>query len=128
MDKATKCSLPECSTELSISGNESTECRKAKGLSQKELADLFNTSHTTIGKYERDEMTPSIDVAKKISKYLNTTIGYLLGETQDMNVLKDPDMLKRLNDIAVLPENDKNNILYTIDNLLAAAKTRLAYK
>lgn len=45
-----------------------------------------------------------------------------------MNVLKDPDMLKRLNDISVLPENDKINILYTIDNLLAAAKTRQAYK
>jgi len=45
-----------------------------------------------------------------------------------MNLLKDRDMLKRLKDISVLPDTDKSNILYTIDNLLAAAKTRLAYK
>ena len=45
-------------------GKRLTECRKAKNLSQKELAEAFITSHTTIGKYERDEMAPSIDAAK----------------------------------------------------------------
>ncbi len=59
-------------------GKKLTECRKAKNLSQKELAKIFNTSHTTIGKYERDEMMPSIDAARKIVKILNTTVGYLL--------------------------------------------------
>jgi len=42
--------------------------------------------------------------------------------------IKDPDMLKRLNDIAALPKEDKSHIIYTIDNLLASVKTRLAYK
>lgn len=37
-------------------------------------------------------------------------------------------MLKRLNDIAALPKEDKSHIIYTIDNLLASVKTRLAYK
>jgi hypothetical protein len=46
----------------------------------------------------------------------------------ESRVLKDPDMLKRLNDIASLPDDDKSHILYTIDNLLASVKTRLAYK
>jgi hypothetical protein len=55
-------------------------------------------------------------------------MGYLLGETKESAVLKDLGMLKRLNDIVALPEEDKNHILYTIDNLLASAKTRLAYK
>ncbi|NQY08214.1 MAG: hypothetical protein HRT71_01685 [Flavobacteriales bacterium] len=60
-----------------------------------------------------------------------TVVGYLLGETNEvnlLNLLKDPDMLKRLNDIAALPDSDKSHILYTIDNLLASVKTRLAYK
>jgi len=36
--------------------------------------------------------------------------------------------VKRLNDIVNLPESDKSHILYTIDNLLASVKTRLAYR
>ena len=62
-----------------------------------------------------------------VAKLLNTTVGYLLGETEQTNLLSDPDMLKRLNDIANLPNTDKEHILYTIDNLLASVKTRLAY-
>jgi len=98
-----------------------------KKISQSELAKTLKTSTSVIGRYERDEMTPSIDAAKKIAKILNTTVGYLLGETKETNLLSDPDMLKRLNDIAALPDTDKKHILYAIDNLLASVKTRLAY-
>jgi len=77
----------------------------SQGLSQQDLAKLLETSYTVIGKYERDEMKPSIDVAKKLAKLVDTTVGYLLGESKDMNVLKDPNMLKRLNDIQSFPEN-----------------------
>ena len=38
-------------------------------------------------------------VAKKLAAILNTTVGYLLDESGQESVLKDPDMLKRLNDI-----------------------------
>lgn len=103
-------------------------CREAKSFSQQGLAKQMNTSYTVIGKYERDEMIPSIDVAKNLAKLLDTTVGYLVGETDEVNLLRDPEMLKRLNDIAALPDADKSHILYTIDNLLASVKTRLAYK
>ena len=109
-------------------GKRLSELRKAKSLSQKDLAKIFKTSHTTIGKYERDEMTPSIEAAKKLAKILDTTVSYLLGETEDMELLKDPDMLKRLNDINDLPPKDKEGILFAIDGLLRDAKTRLAYQ
>lgn len=71
---------------------------------------------------------PSIDVAKKLADLLNTTVAYLVGETQDNELLKDTDMLKRLKDINDLPEQDKQAILYNLDALLRDAKTRLAYK
>ena len=108
-------------------GKKIASLRKEQKMSQSELAKTLKTSTSVIGRYERDEMTPSIDAAKKIAKILNTTVGYLLGETKETNLLSDPDMLKRLNDIAALPDTDKNHILYTIDNLLASVKTRLAY-
>lgn len=105
-------------------GKKLAECRKAKNLSQKELAELFKTSHTTIGKYERDEMTPSIDAAKKLAKILDTTAGYLLGESEDRELLKDPTMLKRLNDISKFPEQDKTCILYALDAMINNVKLK----
>ncbi|NQY11218.1 MAG: helix-turn-helix transcriptional regulator [Flavobacteriales bacterium] len=103
-------------------GNKLSECRKAKGLSQKELAKLLNTSHSVIGKYEREEMTPSIEAAVKLANLLDTTVGYLLGENKDANLFKDPAMLKRLQDIDNLSKDDKSGVLYSLDNLLKAAK------
>lgn len=102
-----------------------TECRKAKNLSQKELAKIFNTSHTTIGKYERDEMIPSIEAAKKLAQILDTTVGYLLGENEQSDLFKDKKMLQRLQDIAGLPERERSSILLTIDNFIKAAKINL---
>jgi transcriptional regulator with XRE-family HTH domain len=108
-------------------GKKLRACRDAKGLSQRDLAKLLNTSYSVIGKYERDEMLPSIEAAKNIAKLVDTTVGYLLGESSDMNVLKDKTMLKRLNEIIALPDRDKDHILYTIDHLLASVKTQQAY-
>ena len=106
-------------------GKKLTECRKAKNLSQKELAELFKTSHTTIGKYERDEMIPSIDAAKKLANILDTTIGYLLGEDEQANLFKDQKMLKRLQDIMGLPDREKDCLITTIDHFIKAAKINM---
>lgn len=103
-------------------GKRLMECRKAKNLSQKELAEIFNTSHTTIGKYERDEMIPSIDAAKKLAKILDTSVGYLLGENDQANLFKDPKMLQRFQDIAVLPEKEKECLITTVDHFIKASK------
>ena len=108
-------------------GKKLRECREVKKLSQNELAKLIEAHHSIIGKYERDEVKPSIDVVKKIANILETTVGYLLGESQDSQVLKDPAMLQRLNDISLLKENDKEHILYTLDAMIRDIKTRQAY-
>ena len=104
-------------------GKKLRECREAKGLSQQELAKKLGSAHTVIGRYERDEMTPSIEVAK----LLDTTVGYLLGEATNSDTFKDPAMLQRLNEISALPEEDKHCILYTIDSLLQNARTKKAF-
>lgn len=106
-------------------GKRLTESRKAKNLSQKELAEIFNTSHTTIGKYERDEMTPSIDAAKKLAHILDTSVGYLLGENEQSDLFKDPLMLKRFQDIATLPEKDRECLLTTVDHFIKSAKINM---
>lgn len=110
---------------MSSFGQRVAACRKAKNLSQKELAEIFNTSHTTIGKYERDEMIPSIEAAKKLAAILDTTVGYLLGENEASDLFKDKKMLQRLQDIMKLPEQERESILMTLDHFIKASKINL---
>jgi hypothetical protein len=56
-----------------------------------------------------------------LAKILDTTVGYLLGETEQ-DLFKDKKMLQRLQDIASMPEKEKNSILLTIDNFIKAVK------
>ena len=105
-------------------GNKLKECRSVKGLSQTELAKQINSYHSIIGKYERDEVKPTIDVVKKLADVLETTVGYLLGEIEDRELLKDPSMLKRLNDIAKFPDTDKQCILYALDAMINNVKLK----
>ena len=103
-------------------GKRLTECRKAKDLSQTDLAKAFGTSHTTIGKYERDEMTPSIEAAKKLAKILDTTVGYLLGENEQADLFKDPAMLTRLSELEKIDSENKSHIITVVDSFIKAVK------
>lgn len=105
-------------------GKKLKECRDAKKVSQNELAKRIDAHHSIIGKYERDEVKPSIDVVKKLADVLDTTVGYLLGETADRDLLKDPAMLNRLNDISSLSNEEQGHIIYTLDAMIKAAKLK----
>lgn len=88
------------------------------------LAKMLKTSHSGIGRYEREEMVPSIEVVKKTADFLKTTVGCLLVETDDINMFRDSGMLKRFNDINGIPDDDHNHIIYTIDAMLNNAKLK----
>ncbi len=105
-------------------GKKLRESREAKSFSQAVLARQIQSHHSIIGKYKRDEVKPTIDVVKKLADVLQTTVSYLLGETEDRDLLKDPSMLKRLNDIAKFPEHDKSHILYTLEAMINSVKLK----
>jgi len=108
-------------------GKKLRERREAKGYSQSKLAQEVGVHHSIIGRYERDEAKPTIDVVKRMAKVLDTTVGYLLGETEDNDLFKDPMMLERLKQLNRLPEHDKACILYTLDGLLQNVKAKQAF-
>ena len=105
-------------------GKKIASLRKELKLSQTDLAKQLNTSVSVISRYERDEMTPSIDVAKKLAGFLNTTVGYLLDESDQENVLKDPVMLKRLTDIEKMAPAEKDHVLFALDALIQKIKLK----
>ncbi|MFN8255398.1 MAG: helix-turn-helix transcriptional regulator [Bacteroidales bacterium] len=61
-------------------GQHFTTIRKGKKVSQNELG-KSGTSGDLIGRPERDEVKPSIDVIIKIADALNVSIDYLLDKT-----------------------------------------------
>ena len=105
-------------------GKKLKECREAKGLSQAKFAKEVGLHHSIIGRYEREEAKPTIDVVKRMAVALDTTVGYLLSETADRDLLKDPAMLKRLNEISGFTDEDKNHILYTLDAMIKSVKLK----
>ena len=57
-----------------------------------------------IGRYEREEITPSIEVAAKIAGVLNVTVDYLIGHSDVM--VMDKNLVRRMEDIEALPTDD----------------------
>ncbi len=112
---------------MSNFGKKVAELRKEKKISQAELAKQLKTSVSVVGRYERGEMIPSIEAAVKIAHILDATVGYLLGETDQVNVLKDSAMLDRLNDLDGFPQKDKECIVYALDAMIRDTKTRITY-
>lgn len=98
--------------------------RKEKGLSQSELADRVDSTSITIGRYERDEVKPPLEVAAKIAVVLGVSLDFLAGITDQQ---LDTDVVKRILDIQKMNVEDKAMIFSTIDALLRDAKTRKAY-
>ena len=50
-----------------LMGDKIQKLRKDGGWSQKYLAEVIGTSGPIVGRYERSEMTPSVEVAKKLA-------------------------------------------------------------
>ncbi len=105
-------------------GERITYQRKQKKWSQDDLAKKIGTSAPIIGRYERDEIKPSIEVASKIAEELDVTIDYLINGTA---ILLDKHNIERLQDIQKLNDDDKQHVLTTLDALLRDAKARKAY-
>ncbi len=106
-------------------GEHITTLRKRKQLSQSDFGKLVGTSGDIIGKYERDEVKPSIEVAIRIADALEVSLDYLVGNTK---VVLDKPTLKRLQEIQSLNDKDEEYFYYTIDALLRDAKAKSAYK
>ena len=96
--------------------------RKERSMTQQELSKLLKTSISVVGRYERDEMIPSIEVARKIAGFLDTTVGYLLGEMDKADLFKDPTMLQRLSEIDKMGTQDKIHILHVLDGFIKSVK------
>ena len=110
-----------------IIGNKILALRKERTWSQQQLAKMIGTSGPIIGRYERGEMVPSVEVAKKLADTLGITLDYMVDDAGRNADIKDKAMLQRLMDIEAMETEDKKAIVQVIDSLLRDAKARKTY-
>lgn len=78
-----------------------------------------------VGKYERNEMKPSIDTAHRLANALNVTLDYLVGDSD--TILFDKDITKRIEEVSKLNDEEKSKIFMVIDALIRDFKAKKAY-
>jgi transcriptional regulator with XRE-family HTH domain len=109
-------------------GNRLLNLRKERGWSQPELGKRIGTSGAIIGRYERGEITPSIEVAKKLADTFGVTLDFLVDDKDVPNILHDQTMLARWQEIDALEPSERERILSVVDSLVRDAKARQAYR
>ncbi|MTB64728.1 helix-turn-helix domain-containing protein [Streptococcus sp. zg-86] len=58
------------------------DLRLQAGLTQREIADYFNTSPQSYAQWEKGLRKPSSDSLEKLARYFNVSTDYLLGKTE----------------------------------------------
>lgn len=101
-------------------GSKISDVRKEKGLSRDALGKIVGTSGAVIGRHEREEITPSIEVAAKIAGALDVSLDYLTGGTPTM--VKDKKMLYRLELLQKASPKERDTILHVLDSLLQTSQ------
>lgn len=59
--------------------------RLEKGLTQRQVADLFKITERAYQNYEIDKSTPNVALLTSIANYFDVSIDYLLGRTDNPN-------------------------------------------
>lgn len=72
-----------------------------------------------LGRYERNEVLPSIEIARKIADILDVSLDYL---TEKVDVQMDKTTRKRILEVSKFEEDDRLHIFSVIDAFIAMRK------
>jgi len=97
-------------------GDKLCELRKAKGLTQEQLANMIGVAKSTLTGYEKNNREPNIPTLKKIAVALNVMVEELLGiESPKIPVQAvSDDEIALLNDYRLLNTQGKDYITITM--------------
>lgn len=88
-------------------------------MSQDEVGKLVGVHGAVIGRYERDEVKPSIEMATQLAEALEVSLDYLVGNT---DILLEKSVVNKILDIQKLKENDRQHVFALLDAFLKQTK------
>lgn len=107
-------------------GQKITKSRKGKNWTQTELGDAVGTSRDIIGKYERDEIKPSIEVAAKIADVLGTSLDYLVRDINPLEKLEvSPHVISQISKLEGLSPAHREHVIAVIEAFDAKEKLQI---
>lgn len=105
-------------------GEKIKSARKAKGLTQRQLADLVNAKHNSVSDWESNKSKPDMDTVELLCGALDLTPTYLVGSKSDDEyadiigkLMNEPGLLDMIDDYRNLSDNDKKAIRQIISSL-----------
>ena len=122
--------MPNQKEPTTIFGTRLLAARRARGLTQTQLAEGIGATQKAISYYEATGGNPSADVVTKLSKALGVTTDDLLGLTQPQEPGAEPTtpdekrLWRRFRQLLALPEKDRRAVMRMLDSLTKAQPTR----
>ena len=111
--------------EAPIFGQRLAALRRAKGLSQTQLAKLLDTTRKMIDYYERRAGNPSLDFIQRAAEALDVSVAELLGSQPKAARGKPgptPQLQLRFEQIRRLPRKEQEFVIRFIDTVLEKAQ------
>ena len=102
------------------------ELRKARGMSQAELAEAVGVHFTQVSRYERGDSRPNSATVTRLARALDTTVDYLMNGSADeiaADAGLERELIARLRQIQGLPREERRTVLSLMDAFIA--KTRI---
>ncbi len=106
-------------------GSKISVLRKEKNWSQSDLAQEIKASREIIGKYERNENLPSIEMTLKMAKAFGVTVDFLLGESEFASY--DSETVSRIKNIQKMDNNTQGILFNVIDTYIQNFRTKQAF-
>ncbi len=77
------------------------------------------TSGAVIGRYERSEITPSVEIANKIAKALGVSLDFMVG---NIDLELSDKLMNRITEVSKMTEKDKDHVFTLLDAFIARTK------
>lgn len=102
-------------------GERLSSVRKRKKLSQADVGKMININGDAYGRYERNEVKPTIEMATKIANALEISLDFLVGKT-DLEL--DTSVMKRIEAVTKMSDEDKGHAFFLLDSFIAKVRMK----
>jgi transcriptional regulator with XRE-family HTH domain len=107
-------------------GKQIAALRKARAITQVELADRMGIIQSLVSHYERGRLRPHPEMLSRFADALGVSVDEILGREDDppskATAPLDRRFVRRIQLVRKLPKRDQDALLRTIDAFLAARK------
>ena len=105
------------------------QLRKARGLSQRQLAEMVYVTDSMISKYEANVSSPTLETVQRMALVFNVSMDYLCGLEKTINISTvqlTPEQIKITRDLIELFRNKQNLVPRKISNVRHSIIGRIA--